>query len=102
MVKEGVGLYLYSPSGPSWPVIERIYFFISSEKIATLPSKAYTNTAFIALLFVVRGSVKEMLGYVVAEQSVGDCRRDRTLVNPECPLTILKVSLFRSLCNVCA
>jgi hypothetical protein len=45
-VKEIVELYLYSPSGPSWPVLGRtLHFFIFTPNLLTqLLNVVFTNT----------------------------------------------------------
>jgi hypothetical protein len=68
-VKEKVEVYLYSPSGPSWPVLGRTFYFNSH---VALPSR---NTATIDsdwLLSTVMGNYRILS--IIIEKTVAGCQ----------------------------
>jgi len=42
-VKERVQLYLYSTSGPSWPLKDEVYFYLHTKPFTVTPLRTYCS-----------------------------------------------------------
>ena len=64
-VKERVGLYLYSPSGPSWHVLRWILSLIHSSRRTWAPSRAFISSSLCTEIHVIYSAVCSRLYYRV-------------------------------------